>query len=390
MNTGKRGRRKKGQRKDGLIAVYGSYGRDASGRRIRKSFYGHSLEEARRKQEEFERQTAMGMPTIDEKLTVAQWCDIWMETYKPNIGEAAHASYLTEVKRIKDAIGQMQLCDVRSVHLQRLMNTMEGMSKSSITKFLMIARQIFGRAKDNRLIADDPSVGIGKAVGAEDAHHRALERWEIDLILEHWQEHRSGLWFMIMMLAGLRRGELIALQWEDVDLDRREISIHRAAEVVHNVPAMKDHTKTEAGMRTVPICGALYDALSTVPKEQRTGLICTWHDGQPLTAYAFDRGRKDFCLKMEAILNTHLAKGDGPWTFSFRSHDLRYTYATMLYDADIDIKSAQHYLGHANAQITMNLYTQLSKERSEEAHQKTIAYIDRWLQNGKESSENPN
>lgn len=60
-------------------------------------------------------------------------------------------------------------------------------------------------------------------------------------------------------------------------------------------------------------------------------------------------------------------------------HDLRHTYATALYDAGVDIKSAQYYLGHDDVNMTINLYTHLSKIKENEARSSLVNYLDKWL-----------
>ena len=65
--------------------------------------------------------------------------------------------------------------------------------------------------------------------------------------------------------------------------------------------------------------------------------------------------------------------------FSIKAHDLRYTFATALYDAGIDVKSAQYYLGHSDVRTTMNIYTQLSYERKKISRAQLISFLDNWL-----------
>lgn len=414
----KRCRKRKGQRKDGTFAVYGDYGRDAEGKRIRKTFYGETLEEANYKKAQYERDIADGMSVDAHKMNVSEWCDSWMRVYKSKLKGTNRVSYEANVARLKEDIGQMMVKDVRNYHLQKSLNNMEGMSESAISKYKMVIQQIFRRAKQNKIIRDNPAEDLD-IPGGTSGGHRALERWEADFIIEHYHQHRAGLWMMLMLLAGLRRSEMIALQWDCVDLENRTLQVRRAAEIVSNQAVIKEWTKSDAGLRMLPICDALYVALSAIPENCRKGHVCLSANNKLISQSAFDRGMDGFNLAMERLLNGEPLTQRGRRTdverkrttkannittntttdatteesiaiteeklpkrktFSIEAHDLRYTFATALYDAGIDVKSAQYYMGHSDIRMTMNIYTQLSKERENQARAATIEFLDSWLQ----------
>ena len=384
---------------DKPAVVYGDYGRDSEGKRIRKKFTGADEVEARLKKREYEKERALGLHKYADNMTVRQWTDIWMNAYRSEIRGTNKVSYDTYVNRMNAEIGGQKIRDIRNIHLYRCLLTMKGMSKSSLTKYRMVIQQVFRKARQNKVIPDDPSEDLELPSGTSGTH-RALEKWEIELIKANWSIYNSGLWVMIMMLAGLRRGELVALDWECVDMKGRSIIVERAAEIVTNQAVIKDSAKTEAGTRTLPICDTLYEALSTIPKEKRKGPVCHSKGGGRLTQSSFSWGMRTFNQAMERILNDEppLQQGrrkdceDKNKTkkqiekekserkqFSIRAHDLRFTFATALYDAGIDVKSAMYYLGHSDIRMTMNLYTQLSKERENIARAQAITFLDNWL-----------
>lgn len=363
----------------------------------------------------------MGAPLGSDTMTVAQWCDRWMKTYKGHLHGSNLESYCAQIQKIKARIGLLKMRDVYEYTLQEVLNELAGTSKSNISKFVMVTQQLFARAKANKIIRDDPALYLQIPQGTE-GKHRALARWEADMILENWYHHRVGLWVMLMMLAGLRRGEIIALDWGCVDMENRTLTIYRAAEIIKNKSKIKDDTKTDAGKRILPICQPLYDVLNAVPIEKRTGLVCLSASGEQISQSAYDRGISGFNVAMERILNdedldqrgrrpkdkqkvngksakkaktkTAVPKTDHENAsepekgniivptrkeFTMRGHDLRYTFATALYDAGVDVKSAQYYLGHSDIKTTMNLYTELSQERENLARQMTITFLDSWL-----------
>lgn len=379
------------------VIVYGDYGRDKDGKRIRKKFTGADEIEARMKKAEYERERAIGLHKYSDRLTVREWTDIWMKAYRSKIQGTNKVSYENYVQKLNAQIGSMKMRDVRNIHLYRALMELDGKSKSAITKYRMVIQQIFRKARQNKVIPDDPAEDLEIPEGTAGSH-RALERWEVELISTNWQVYRCGLWVMIMLLTGLRRSEMIALNWDCVDMEARTLTVRRAAEIVTNQAIIKEVTKTEAGFRTLPICDMLFEALNQIPANERTGVVCKTAHGRVISQSAFDRGIGTFNDVMERILNGEPPIQQGRRrdkeqppkepqehkTFSIKAHDLRYTFATALYDAGIDVKSAMYYLGHSDIRMTMNLYTQLSRERENLARAQAITFLDSWIQNKQE------
>ena len=377
------------------VVIYGDYGRDKDGRRIRKKFSGADEVEARLKKAEYERERAIGLHRYSDRMTVREWIEIWQSAYKSSLRGTNKVSYDTYISRLIDEIGWMKMRDVRQINLYRALLGMEGMSRSSLTKYRMVIQQIFRKARQNKVIQDDPSEEL-ELPSATSGTHRALEHWEIDLILKNWQAVGSGLWMMLMLLAGLRRGEMIALDWSHVDMENRQIGVCQAAEIVSNAAVIKDTTKTEAGERVIPICDPLFAALNTVPQGRRHGPVCTNAHGGMLSQSSFAHGMKMFNAAMERILNDERPIQTGRRTdlfpiemgarkpFCVRAHDLRHTFCTLLYSAGVDVKSAAYYMGHSDIRVTMEIYTHLTKERQIQSGEMIVDYLDRFIGNNPE------
>ena len=396
------------------VVIYGSYGRDKNGKRIRKKFTGATEGEALVKRAAYEQERALGIPDFSERITVAEWVEMWKTTYKSGLHGTNKQTYDSAIARLLQDVGPMRMATVRNIHLQNSLMKMAGMSESAAIKYRMVLQQIFKKARQNKIIRDDPAEELELPDATNGEGHRALVRWETELITENWMEHRTGVWMMIMLYAGLRRSEMIALNWDSVDLEARTINVHRAAEIVSNQSVIKELTKTEAGKRVVPICDPLYEALSSIPKKKRSGQVCLSAHGKQISQSAFDRGIDGFNVAMERILNgepvsqqgrrrdvekrkqeqetAHLTLEDRRTLeerlaekqkqrkrFSIKAHDLRYTFATAMYDAGIDVKSAQYYLGHSDVRTTMNVYTQLSDERKKVSRAQLVTFLDNWL-----------
>lgn len=391
------GRKRKGERPDGLIQVSLQIGYKDDGRPARKYFYGHSRAEAERKRDEYKTRLASGF-SLDVNMTVSQWIDIFLRTYRSRVNEAYLKSDERPYRRLEAVLGRMRLLDVRESHLQDALNDVSGMSFSTVDKYRQAIQRLFERARKNKLIADNPAADLIMPPFVKGSH-RALERWEIELILDNWNTKAShaGLWMMLMLLCGLRRGEMMALTWDAVDLVNRTLEVRRVAVIRKNRVKIEERAKTDAGLRTLPLCKVLCDALLTVPEEKRIGYVCLSAKGLPLTESAYERGAETFCRVLERILNGEPPTQRGRRTdverkkaekdlplkerkvFSFTAHDLRHTYATALYDAGVPVKAAQYFLGHADIRITLELYTHLSKERESASRLQMVKYLDKWL-----------
>lgn len=392
-------KKRRGERPDGLIQVSMQMGYKPDGRPNRKYFYGHTRAEAERKRDEYKSRIAAGL-SLDKDITVAKWVDIFLATYRGRVNEAYLDRDATPYKRLVKRLGSMRVADVREADLQQALEEVAGMSYSTVDKYRQAIRRVFERARKNKLIPDNPAEDLIAPV-SEKGSHRALERWEVELILENWNTPAShaGLWVMLMLLCGLRRGEMMALDWGAVDLEARTLEVRAVAVIKSNQVIIEQRAKTDAGLRVLPICKALYAALLSVPEKKRTGFVCLSAKGKQLTESAVSRALCTFCRVLERILNGEPPTQRGRRTdierrkaarekqlppkerkqFSFTAHDLRHTYATALYDAGVPVKAAQYFLGHADIRVTLDLYTHLSKEREAASRNQMVKYLDDWL-----------
>lgn len=384
-------KRRRGERKDGLIQVALDVGHNPDGTRKRKYFYGHSRAEAIAKRESFRK--AMSSPSrYPVDISVTEWVDEYKRTYRQNVNPLYYSKDDTPYNRLIANLGNRRITDVTEADLQRSLNDLTGMSFSACEKYRQTLKRVFSRARKNRLIADDPAENLTLPPYTKGTH-RALESWEIELILGHWCDDgmTAGLWVMLMLLCGLRRSEMMALEWNAIDMDNRLLAVRQVAVINAGRVVIENRTKSAGGKRILPICAPLYEALSKVPEACRYGFVCLSAHGRQLTESAVNRGLKTFCTRIERIANheppvqcgrrTDIERRNGTMdanriTFKFRAHDLRHTYATMLYDAGIDVKSAQYFLGHADLKMTLDLYTHLSAENEAQSRNQAVRYLD--------------
>lgn len=365
------------RRKDGLFQVHCRY-KDAAGVSHSKIFYGKTQTEANNKRKAFERDLAAGLKAEDKTLFSA-YADAWMKTYKSDLRPGTKATYQHDVDLLKKALGEKKLKEITASDVQAWINTRAGLSASAIRKSAMTARAIFEAARQDRLILFNPCDRLALPTGTAGTH-RALSAQERAFLTDHCQDHRFYYAAMLMLYAGLRRGEVMALRFDrDIDLEAGEIRVTESAHIgEEGTSFFIDSPKSAASVRTVPILPPLDTILASAPKE---GLVLKSAKGEFMTESAFSRCLESYQTQLEQELNGVSRRWATPeqlanWKpFPLRCHDLRHTFCTMLYDAGVDVKTAQLWMGHADVMVTMRIYTHLSQARQEQAVKAARSYF---------------
>lgn len=341
-------RKPKNMTSDGRRCVRVDAGCDpATGKRIRKAFYGKTLKEAQAKADEYKRALADGIDVAAREQSVAQWIETWLDVYGRNGTPATVRNRERLSRHLSGALGKLKLADVRPVHVQRYADSLAHLSHGTANNYRIVTQQIFRAALANRIIIFDPTLGVSWR-GHEDGTHRMLSHEEIAALVAHWPEHPMGAPAMFMLYAGLRRGEALGLRWEDIDLDAGLIHVRQAMQ------AQEDHNtfsaaapKTKTSVRDIPILPPLRTVIACLPRGD--GLVFPGYPTTSVFQHAFDG--------YEAAMRAYL----GP-AFTLRAHDLRHTFASICYEAGVDVKTTQTLMGHASPSTTMEIYTHLSNE----------------------------
>ena len=358
------------RRKDGYYQIELRYQDEATGEKLKKSFYGKSQSEALAKKRAFERDLESGLKPNDKTLFSA-YADRWLSIYKADVVPGTRAAYQHDVDLMKQAFGRKKLREISASDVQAFINTRSGLSASAIKKSAMTARAIFEAARMDRLILFNPCDQLSPPSGAAGTH-RALDPWEIEFITSHCQDHRFYIAAMLMLYAGLRRGEAMALRYDrDIDLDAQLIHVREAVHISENGTAFfVDGPKSAASVRDIPILPPLDAILASAPK---AGLVLSSAKGEQMTESAFSRCLESYRINLDQQLNgasRRWATQDqlADWKhFAFRCHDLRHTFCTMLFDSGVDVKTASVWMGHADVMVTMRIYTHLSQRRQEQS-----------------------
>lgn len=186
---------------------------------------------------------------------------------------------------------------------------------------------------------------------------------------------------------GLRRGELAALTWNDVDLKARTITVNKTIEYDSNgTPTLRHVTKSDAGMRTVDIPQRLADYMAAMPRDGL--LVIHSAKGEVMTATAWAKLWRSYMRELNikyatrtpADLERMRSSKPGPKVFDMTippitMHWLRHTFCTLLYLAGVDVVQACAQMGHADVSTTLRIYTHLDAIHKRKSVDKLDAYL---------------
>ncbi len=302
-------------------------------------------------------------------LTIEQAGEAWLEgarkglvltrsgdPYKPS----AIRSYETALRlRVYPAFGDERLSDVTRIDLQVFVNKLNGMMKpSTVVVTLLPLRAIFKQAMETGTVAVNPTTGL-RMPAVRGGRDRIATPEECRRLLEALPHRDRALW-ATAMFGGLRRGELMALRVEDVDLGAGVIHVRRGWDAKDGEIATKSRKD-----RRVPIAAILRDYLD----EQL--LTLKWRDGlvfgsRPATPFDV-KGLME--RSATAWTNAKLER--------LTLHECRHTFASLMIAAEVNAKALQTYMGHANISVTMDRYGHLMPGNEAEAAGLLDAYLER-------------
>lgn len=371
------------KRNDGLYQKSLIVGRKPDGHYIRKILYARTKKELEQKVAELTQQINNGIQVWENGLTFKELAEIWFKQYNHDAAETWKYNQWGVVKKhLLPSLGEMKIRDIRQLHLQTIITMMSnnGYATASMRHVKQIAERIMRVAVGSDLIMRNPFSAV-RVPSKEPNARRALTEYEISLITSTWRGHNLGLMAMIMLYAGLRRGEAMALEWTDIDFANSIIKVTKSCSVLRNKNTIKK-PKTKAGTRNIPIPNILMEALKE--RQKPRGYIVTRKDGGQLT----DTALAHQWISYEHYLNICAGGQNGAGPYIHRvdvidhitAHMLRHTYATMLFDADVDVKSAQKFLGHADIEVTLSIYTHLTKFKEEKAIKALNEHLNNMLE----------
>ena len=296
------------------------------------------------------------------QYTVGQWMDVWYENYaKIKVRPSSHQTYKGYIENhIKPNIGDIPLEKLTTLDLQRLYKTLlangrvdrleskgqpKGLSPKTVRNIHQILSSALKLAQEQRIILTNPAEGCA----LPKVEHREMKTLPVEQLQSFLREAKdSGVFelYYLELATGLRRGELLGLKWEDIDLEHGDLRVRRQIARI-NGKVVEAPLKTKNAYRTLPLAE---DTISILKEQKKKVGNSPWvfpsATGGPISP--------DSVLHM---LHRVLKRAGLP---QVRFHDLRHTFATLALQNGVDIKTVSGMLGHFSAGFTLDTYAHVT------------------------------
>ena len=354
---------------------------DADGKRV--SLYARTPEDLYEKVQEAERLIA-DASFRRSNPTVKEYCEKWLMIQKGRLRTTTYTDYEWKVKKyILKPLGNMYMADVTPDDVKLAILPALSMSESVYRSTQMLYKLIFTAAEESNIIKKSPCTKLSAKGGKPQKDKQALSDEQVEKLLAAIKDLPPYVFVMIGLYCGLRREEILALQWDCVFLDvpTPYLSVRRAWHTEHNRPVILDELKTSAAKRDVPIPPPLEECLRNAKAQSKSPFVVANRDGEALSYTQFQRVWKYIVTRSNKertyvrYLNGQKIKhtvtpvlgekaahnGNVVYSLDFQvtPHQLRHTYITNLIYAGVDPKTVQYLAGHENSKITMDIYAKV-------------------------------
>ena len=300
-------------------------------------------------------------------MPFGEWLDYWYETYcKPNARPATQRTYEGYIRLyLHPRLGNIPLNKVTINDVQQMCTWMmtearmdqkngdSGLSDSQVRNCYSLCDRVLKKAVAEKLIARNPTKGC-KLPPNRPNEMKLLSREDMQKVLIQAKEENYYELFLLEFATGLRLGELMALQWDDVDLVTGELRINKQVNLVGSKLVISE-PKTKAAVRTL----ILPPSVRKVLAEYKTRVNSRWlfpspkKDDLPIIPSAVSR-------RLHTLLEHAGCE-------QVRFHDLRHTFATNALAHGMDIKTLSTILGHVSSATTLNTYSHVTDEMRQRA-----------------------
>ena len=303
---------------------------------------------------------------MNYSVSLADYIGEWMDTYKrTTVKQSTFDRLQTSVTALEGhSIASMAIGDITATHIQKYVNelTERGYALTTIKKQMRIVTAPLKQAAALHLIPANPAVGIvlpsrsnvKKGNRAADAY-TPEEQAALLSVLETRRRKAYDVVALILE-TGMRAGEALALRWKDVQIERKRLYVHATVVRLANKKQsfVQDSAKSESSRRTIPLTPRAVEILTRLYNDRKSEWVFDDGSGERLSYEALRWGTMKAC---EAA------------NIEYRGeHVFRHTFATNCYHRGIDVKILSKLLGHADVNITYNLYIHLYGDGFEELY----------------------
>lgn len=306
---------------------------------------------------------------MNENMVFGDWLDVWLENRRVYVKEATLACYAVAVRNhVKPLLGSLTLSEITEHSVQDAVlhwmrqgrcDNWGGLSERTVRGLLMIVQSSLKDAAKSGLIVPVP-MDIRFPKQSQTEKIQVFSKEEQMLLMQYiymnLTPRNAGI--LLCMQTGLRIGEICALQWEDIDLQNRLLTVRKTLQRITEADGTRiviTTPKTRSSERSIPISSYLYPVLERLYSDNPKTYFLTGTEKptEPRTYREFfNRVQKKLGISQK------------------RFHCLRHTFATRLIENGADYKTVSELLGHASITTTMNLYVHPQMEQKRQAIEK--------------------
>lgn len=323
--------------------------------------------------------------------------DIAESWYNASIGSmeaGTWAGYQAHYKRAVERLGDREAAEITAYDIQTQISAMKayGYAASTINKQRIVYRLIYQHAIIDpvlgKAITYNPADHVKMPSGLPKAKKREAPEDEIvKAIQEKATTAYFGTFALFLLCTGFRRGEALGIRWQDIDRKAGTIRCDKSVSYRDGGPKTKS-PKTDAGIRTVPILSPILPAIEMPAGAKPSDYVFPGEDpSKPMPKSGYDRKWKHYCKDMGFVTDdpeVRISSQGKKYTVHnyknvLTAHVLRHGYATILFEAGVDVYTAQKLLGHSDIETTMAVYTHLREKKKMESMNKLIEYTKTGL-----------
>lgn len=327
-----------------------------------KRYYVRGKTEREALKKLFEKQKALEEHRVyvTSSITVKDWAQKCIDTYKTNLKDVSLYNFKYRIDHyIVAYIGDIPLKRVRALDCQLCINHQTGKSKFLINQVYQQLNFLFEKAIENDLLIKNPARNITRPRGTKRSR-RALTEYEESIFLKAIKNHHYGLYFAFQFGCGCRPSEAAGIEGRDLKRINDGLFLHIRG------------TKSAAADRTVPIPIWLENMLPV--RIEPFQLLCTSQAGNRTNPRMTRRAWKSLEREMNILMGCRMYRNQllppYPLADDLEQYCLRHTYCTNLQKQGVDIRTAQYLMGHADIQMTANIYTHVGQSQIEDAYYK--------------------
>jgi integrase len=268
----------------------------------------------------------------------------WKSLGYSNLQYQTIKSYKPSYERAKEEFGTFAIQEIRPKNINKFLLKLKQKDYSfkTIANNKLVLNLIFNYAVLENYIEYNPCASVSIPKDLVRNIRKPAEKNDEALI-----KNNADIWIfpLIALYTGMRKGEILALQWKDINFEENTITVTKSVYFEGNTPRIKE-PKTKAGYRTIPLLPRLKDELLKSKKDDNEYVISE-NGKDPITHKKYVCDWKRF-QRITGIKCT--------------AHQLRHSFATIAFESNIPVKAVQEVLGHKQLSTTMDIYTAFRKE----------------------------